>query len=200
MTSESQKRASAKWDSANVKSVLVKLYPKDADLLAWMDRHGYRGAWLAGLARREFERERNRGETRGTFRVAREARRLWLEGGFRVRDSASPGATETVAVCDTLEGAIAYADRMAVADGGVRVVDGVYAGAVEHAVFVVADEGGATVYERDALDARPDVRLAWREAVMSHYMRHGGGDVDRKTVVEALAELRRVDASLPRGV
>lgn len=29
----------------------VAFYPKDAELEAWMDRHGHKGAWLADLAR-----------------------------------------------------------------------------------------------------------------------------------------------------
>lgn len=59
---EAQRRANVKWRSENVRRMTVAFYPKDNDLLAWMDRHAYRGAWLAGLARREFERELKREE------------------------------------------------------------------------------------------------------------------------------------------
>lgn len=57
---EAQRRANVKWRSENVRRMTVAFYPKDAELVAWMDRHGYRGAWLAGLARREFECELER--------------------------------------------------------------------------------------------------------------------------------------------
>lgn len=57
MVSEAQKRATAKYERANVKRLIVKFYPSDADMLRWMDDHGYKGAWIKELIRKEFERD-----------------------------------------------------------------------------------------------------------------------------------------------
>ena len=186
---EAQRRANVKWRSKNVRRMTVAFYPKDAELVAWMDRRGHKGAWLADLARREFERERNRGETRGTFELRIRIYRLRIEDG-RVVDTEIPDGVFFVDEYDTLEEAVEEADRQA-APGAFVAVDDLERGigAVQHEILRVTDEDGDTVYERDALDARPDIRSAWREAVHAYYAPFGVfSDDERKTVAGILAD------------
>lgn len=59
MVSEAQRRATAKYEAGNMRQVLVKFYRPDFDLVEWMDENGYKGAWVKGLIRREFESRKN---------------------------------------------------------------------------------------------------------------------------------------------
>lgn len=58
MVSDAQKRAKAKYDAENVKRVVVKFYPSEADMLQWMEDGGRKGAWIKSLIKAEFEKSK----------------------------------------------------------------------------------------------------------------------------------------------
>lgn len=63
MTSESQKRARDKWNAANVTKVQFSLYPKDAELVEYLNARASvegKADFLRRLIREDMER--NRGE------------------------------------------------------------------------------------------------------------------------------------------
>lgn len=58
MTTDAQARATARYQRENVKQVKVKLYPKDADVVAWLEGIEGRNSYIVGLIREDMERRR----------------------------------------------------------------------------------------------------------------------------------------------
>lgn len=58
MTTDAQARATARYQRENVKQVMVKLYPRDHDLIEWLAAQESRNAYICGLIREDMERRR----------------------------------------------------------------------------------------------------------------------------------------------
>lgn len=58
MASEAQKRATARYQKANVKSKLIKFFPKDHDLAEWYEKQPSKNAYIMALIRKDFENRR----------------------------------------------------------------------------------------------------------------------------------------------
>lgn len=59
MVSEAQRRATRRYEKANVKQKLVKFFPGDSDILAWLEsRPEGMSAYIKRLIREDMERER----------------------------------------------------------------------------------------------------------------------------------------------
>lgn len=58
MASEAQKRASAKYDKANMVQRVVRFSPNERDLLAHLDAHDNRAGYIKQLIREDMERAR----------------------------------------------------------------------------------------------------------------------------------------------
>ena len=58
MTSEAQKRASAKYRKRNVKSITVAFYPNDRELFEWTDSQGGRASYIKRLIAEDMERRK----------------------------------------------------------------------------------------------------------------------------------------------
>lgn len=56
LASEAQKRAAAKYKRENVKTKLLRFFPKDADLLEWVEQQDGQNAYILGLIREDMER------------------------------------------------------------------------------------------------------------------------------------------------
>lgn len=60
MTTEAQKKASAKYDAANTKQIKLKLNKrKDADILARLDEVGNKQKYIKGLIRKDIKENCN---------------------------------------------------------------------------------------------------------------------------------------------
>ena len=55
MATEAQKRAVQKYERENVKKILVRFYPKDADLLEHVKKQPSQNAYILDLIRRDME-------------------------------------------------------------------------------------------------------------------------------------------------
>ena len=55
MISEAQKRAHAKYQQEKVKKKLVRFFPKDQDLLEWLEQQPSQNAYVLDLIRRDME-------------------------------------------------------------------------------------------------------------------------------------------------
>ena len=55
MASEAQKRASAKYDKANMVQRVVRFSPNERDLLEFLDSHENRAGYIKSLIRRDME-------------------------------------------------------------------------------------------------------------------------------------------------
>lgn len=55
MTSDAQKKASAKYRKNNVKQVPVAFYPADADIYAWLAGQPNKAGYIKGLIRADME-------------------------------------------------------------------------------------------------------------------------------------------------
>lgn len=57
-TSEAQKRASAKYQKNNTRSVTIRFMPGDAELLAWLNEQPNKAGYIKSLIREDMERRR----------------------------------------------------------------------------------------------------------------------------------------------
>lgn len=57
MASEAQKRAAAKYKRDNVKTKLLRFFPKDMDLYEWVEQQESQNAYILGLIRNDMESE-----------------------------------------------------------------------------------------------------------------------------------------------
>lgn len=57
MVSDAQKRAHAKYQQAKVKKKLVRFFPKDKDLLEWLEQQPSQNAYILDLIRRDMEQQ-----------------------------------------------------------------------------------------------------------------------------------------------
>lgn len=57
MTSDAQKRASAKYRQTKVKQVNIKFFPSEQYLFDHMDKQGGRGSYIKRLIKEDYERE-----------------------------------------------------------------------------------------------------------------------------------------------
>ena len=55
MATEAQKRAVQKYEKDNVKKKIVRFFPKDADLLEWLEQQPSQNAYILDLIRRDME-------------------------------------------------------------------------------------------------------------------------------------------------
>lgn len=55
-TTDAQKKATAKWQKKNVTQRIVKFYPKDAELLKWLDTQPNKNAYILGLIRADMRK------------------------------------------------------------------------------------------------------------------------------------------------
>lgn len=58
MTTEAQKRAKAKYDASNVTRKMLRFYPKDADLLEWLEQQPSQNRYVLDLIRKDKEARR----------------------------------------------------------------------------------------------------------------------------------------------
>lgn len=56
MATDAQRRAAAKWTAENVRHITLKVYPKDADLLEWLDSKESRNGYIMRLIREDMDR------------------------------------------------------------------------------------------------------------------------------------------------
>lgn len=57
MASEAQKRAAAKYKRDNVKTKLLRFFPKDMDLLEWVEQQESQNAYILGLIREDMDKK-----------------------------------------------------------------------------------------------------------------------------------------------
>ena len=55
MVSDAQKRAAAKYKRENTKTKLLRFFPKDQDLLEWLEQQPSQNAYILNLIRRDME-------------------------------------------------------------------------------------------------------------------------------------------------
>lgn len=55
MVSEAQKKASMKWDAKNSKQIIVKFYPKEEDIHAWVKSKENQQGYIKDLIRKDME-------------------------------------------------------------------------------------------------------------------------------------------------
>ncbi len=53
--SEAQKRATARYQKENTKSVSIRFMPGDADILAWLDEQPSKAGYVKALIRADME-------------------------------------------------------------------------------------------------------------------------------------------------
>ena len=59
-TSEAQKRATAKWQKLNTKSISIRfMLPGDADVLEWLSKQPNKAGYIKDLVRADMERKLN---------------------------------------------------------------------------------------------------------------------------------------------
>ncbi len=56
MTSDAQKKATAKYRKENVRQISVRFYPSEQDLFEHMEKQGGRAAYIKGLIRADMEK------------------------------------------------------------------------------------------------------------------------------------------------
>lgn len=57
MVSEAQRKAQAKYQQEKVKKKLVRFFPKDQDLLEWLEQQPSQNAYILDLIRRDIEQQ-----------------------------------------------------------------------------------------------------------------------------------------------
>ncbi len=58
-TSESQKRATARYQKANTKMRSVRFYPSERDILAWLDAQPNKQGYIKDLIRADMEQRKS---------------------------------------------------------------------------------------------------------------------------------------------
>ena len=58
-TSESQKRAPARYQQANTKMRSVRFYPSERDILAWLDAQPNKQGYIKDLIRADMEQRKS---------------------------------------------------------------------------------------------------------------------------------------------
>ena len=58
-TSESQKRAPARYQKANTKMRSVRFYPSERDILAWLDAQPNKQGYIKDLIRADMEQRKS---------------------------------------------------------------------------------------------------------------------------------------------
>ena len=91
--SEAQKRATARYQKENTKSVSIRFMPGDADILAWLDEQPSKAGYVKALIRADMEAR--------TAERARKARIACTAGSFR--DAKGPPILATDGPCSFTE-------------------------------------------------------------------------------------------------